>query len=61
MQAIDLHWRKSSYSNNGGMNCVEAGRAPGVVLVRDTKDNGTGTVLRVTPRDWKRFTASVKR
>jgi hypothetical protein len=54
------HWRKSSHSGNGN-NCVEIGHAPAThVLIRDTKDNGNGPVLRVTPRDWKRFTASVK-
>jgi hypothetical protein len=53
-------WRKSTYSGNGA-NCVETGHVPGAVLVRDTKDNGTGPVLRVSPGDWARFTASVKR
>jgi hypothetical protein len=54
-------WRKSSYSGNGN-NCVEIGYAPSTrVLVRDTKDRSNGPVLAVTPRDWKRFTASVKR
>ncbi|HEX4833541.1 MAG TPA: DUF397 domain-containing protein [Trebonia sp.] len=52
-------WRKSSYSNNGGINCVEAGHVRGAVLVRDTKDSGAGPVLRVAPGDWARFTASV--
>jgi hypothetical protein len=61
MQTISAQWRKSSYSANGGQNCVEAGTAPGAVLVRDTRDHGTGPVLRVTPAVWKRFTASVKR
>jgi hypothetical protein len=53
-------WRKSSYSANGGQNCVEAGHALGRVLVRDTKDNGTGPVLRITPADWTRLVKSVK-
>ena len=50
-------WRKSSYSSNGGVDCVEAAHAPGVVLVRDTTQHGTGPVLRVTPTDWRRLTA----
>jgi hypothetical protein len=54
-------WRKSTFSANAGMNCVEAAHLPGLVLVRDTKDRGDGPVLRVTPADWARFTASVKR
>jgi len=53
-------WRKSSYSGNGGMDCVEAGHAGGAVLVRDTKDNGRGPVLRVTASDWQRFIATVR-
>jgi hypothetical protein len=54
-----IPWRKASYSSNGGAECVEAGHVPGAVLVRDTKD-GHGPVLRVTPADWQRFTASVR-
>jgi hypothetical protein len=52
-------WRKSSYSGNSG-NCTEVATAPGVVLVRDTKDNGNGPVLRVSAADWARFTGSIK-
>jgi hypothetical protein len=33
---------------------------PGTVLVRDTKDNRRGPVLRLTPGDWKRFLAAVR-
>jgi len=39
---------------------VELGTAPGAILVRDTKDNGRGPVLRVTPADWARLVKSVK-
>jgi hypothetical protein len=57
-------WRKSNYSN-GGSNCVEAGHVPGSILIRDTKDSDTkndghGPVLRATPPDWRRFTASLR-
>ena len=55
-----MSWRKSSYSNNGGGDCVEAAHVPGTVLVRDTKDNGTGPVLRVTSSDWVRFTSAIR-
>ena len=54
-------WRKSSYSGNGGTDCVEVG-APATadrVLVRDTKDCG-GPVLRFSPAAWRRFAAQVK-
>jgi hypothetical protein len=33
---------------------------PGAILIRDTKDNGRGPVLRVTPADWTRLLKSVK-
>jgi len=59
-QQLNPAWRKSSYSGNGGADCVEAGAAPRAVLVRDTKDRESGTVLRITARDWTRFTASVR-
>jgi hypothetical protein len=42
------------------MSCVEAGNVPGAVLVRDTKDDGRGPVLRVAPSDWRRFTATIR-
>jgi hypothetical protein len=52
-------WRKSSYSGNGGQNCVEAGHVAAAVLIRDTKDNECGPVLRVTVSEWRRFTATI--
>ena len=55
-----MSWRKSSYSNNGGGNCVEAAHISGAVLVRDTRDNGTGPVLRVTSSDWARLTSAIR-
>jgi hypothetical protein len=60
MEQLTPTWRKSSYSGNGGANCVETGCVPGTVLVRDTTDRGSGPVLRVTPGDWASFTASLK-
>jgi hypothetical protein len=53
-------WRKSSHSGNGGGNCVEAGSAPGQVLIRDTKDNGEGPVLRVSAETWRAFTKTIR-
>jgi hypothetical protein len=52
-------WRKSSYSA-AQTTCVEAGTLPGAVLVRDTKDNGTGLVLSVTPAAWTAFLTTVR-
>jgi hypothetical protein len=62
MDSSDLShadWRKSSYSANGG-NCVEvAQNLAGVIAVRDSK-NPHGSPLAFTPRDWDRFTFSIK-
>ena len=54
-------WRKSSYSGNGGNNCVEVGTAAevGRVLVRDTKDR-QGIVLSLGPAAWRQFTNRLK-
>jgi hypothetical protein len=60
-QQVDPRWRKSSYSGNGGADCVETGTEPGAVLIRDTTQHGRGLVLRVSPAEWHRFTASIKR
>lgn len=56
-----LPWRKSSYSiSSGGANCVEAGSLPGHVLIRDTKDDGDGPVLRVSAPTWRAFTTAIR-
>ena len=60
MEGTDLNWRKSSYSGNGGGECVEIGAAPGAVVVRDTTDR-TGPMLWFTPAAWRRFADQVKR
>lgn len=51
-----LEWRKSSYSTFNG-NCMEV--APGV-LVRDTKDDGAGPVLRFSAPAWGEFITGIK-
>jgi Domain of unknown function (DUF397) len=57
---IEPRWRKSSYSGNGGSDCVEAAHSPvGRVAVRDSKDPG-GPRLTFAPADWQSFTASVR-
>lgn len=53
-------WRKSRHSNGGSANCVEAAHATGAVLIRDTKDHGRGPVLRLTPANWRAFTARLR-
>jgi Domain of unknown function (DUF397) len=57
---INLRWRKSSYSGNGGGNCVEVADDSRRVLVRDTQDR-TGPVLALSPAAWRRFADQVKR
>jgi Domain of unknown function (DUF397) len=37
-------WRKSSYSDGNGGNCVEAASGNGVISVRDTADRGGATM-----------------
>lgn len=51
-------WRTSSYSGGSGGQCVEVGQVRGV-LVRDSKDNGNGPVLRVTSEGWTNFLRAV--
>jgi hypothetical protein len=55
-----IPWRKSTYSDNGGAGCIEAGRVLDAVLVRDTQQFGTGSVLRVSPADWGRLTSAIR-
>ena len=54
-------WRKSSYSGNGGGNCVEVGAAAHAIAVRDTKQDGAGPVLRFSPAAWRRFAGHLRR
>jgi|HubBroStandDraft_4_1064222.scaffolds.fasta_scaffold2574210_1 hypothetical protein len=60
MELIDSpRWRKSSYTGNGGNNCVEAASLHNAVAVRDSK-NPAGAKLVFSPADWRSFTASLK-
>jgi hypothetical protein len=56
---IEKSWRTSSYTGNGGGNCVEAASGNGVVMVRDTKDRDGGT-LALSAYAWKSFTSKIK-
>jgi Domain of unknown function (DUF397) len=58
-ESVDLRWRKSSYSGNGGGNCVEVRGQGYAVNVRDSKDPD-GPVLRFGPGEWSAFVAAVK-
>jgi Domain of unknown function (DUF397) len=52
-------WRKSTYSNANGGNCVETASHSGVILVRDTTNRDGGT-LAFNPEAWETFTASLR-
>ncbi|NJP44428.1 DUF397 domain-containing protein [Actinacidiphila epipremni] len=60
---VDLNralWRKSSYSNGDGGNCVEvADGFTGVMPVRDSKDP-QGPALLFRAEAWADFLAGVK-
>ncbi|WP_214414423.1 DUF397 domain-containing protein [Sphaerisporangium fuscum] len=50
---MELKFRKSSYSGEGG-NCVEVASLPGVALVRDSKDP-EGPVLAIPAEEFAAF------
>jgi hypothetical protein len=53
-------WRKSRRSSAQGDNCVEVALLPdGACAVRDSKDR-EGPMLRLSPDQWRRFTANLK-
>ncbi|MBW8091695.1 DUF397 domain-containing protein [Streptomyces hygroscopicus subsp. hygroscopicus] len=53
-------WRKSSYSNPDGGNCVEvADNLPGIVPVRDSK-NPDGPTLIFPTGSWAAFISTLK-
>lgn len=52
-------WRTSSFSGTNGGQCVEAGSAPGSVLVRDTT-NRDGGMLTFSAQAWTAFAATIK-
>ncbi|MER5460541.1 DUF397 domain-containing protein [Streptomyces sp. NPDC002668] len=62
MRGIDLSaasWRKSSYSNSDGGECVEVSDDfAGVVPVRDSKDPH-GPVLVFQAPDWSSFVSAI--
>lgn len=53
-----MDWRKSSYSNANGGQCIETAIGDGLILVRDSTDRDGGT-LAFVPDAWAAFTASL--
>jgi Domain of unknown function (DUF397) len=60
MESSVLNWRKSSHSGGNGGSCIEVADQAARVLVRDTKQDGTGPVLRFSPAAWRKLVAQVK-
>lgn len=54
-----MDWRKSSYSSNGGADCVETATGNGVILVRDSADRD-GQALTIPAVAWTVLTASLR-
>jgi hypothetical protein len=53
-------WRKSSFSNGSGGDCVEVAlNLPGVIAVRDSKDRH-GPVLTLTANQWTRLLREIR-
>jgi len=61
METVGPQWRKSSYSGNGGGNCVEVAlNLPGGQIgVRDSKDPD-GPVLVFTADEWQAFVSGAR-
>jgi len=63
MRKYDLSnasWRKSSFSDGNGGNCVEvADGVPGIVPVRDSKVSAAGPVIMVGADAWTEFVGSL--
>ena len=53
-------WRTSSYSGNGGGQCVQVGALAGMSLVRDSK-NPEGPVMALRAGDWEATLDQIKR
>lgn len=53
-----MDWRKSSYSNANGGDCVEVASADNVA-VRDTTDRD-GVTLQFTAQAWQEFTRRLR-
>ncbi|MEV7020177.1 DUF397 domain-containing protein [Streptomyces sp. NPDC093991] len=56
----NARWRKSSYSDGNGGECLEiATGIPGVVPVRDSKLDADGPVIVVGAAAWTEFVRTV--
>jgi hypothetical protein len=53
------NWRKSTYSDANGGQCVETASADGAVMIRDTTDRG-GFTLDVSANAWTAFLSTLR-
>lgn len=63
--ALSAEWKKSSYSTNGGQDCVEARKRQSestglVIQLRDSQLGDASPVLDVTPRAFRTLLGSIK-
>jgi len=56
---VNPGWRKSSYSGNGGSDCVEVGGVVTGVLVRDTTSRA-GATLTIPAVAWRALLAAIR-
>jgi Domain of unknown function (DUF397) len=54
-----MEWRQSTYSSNGGADCVEIGQLAETVAVRDTTDRN-GATLGFTAQAWLTFLETIR-
>jgi hypothetical protein len=54
-----MDWRKSSYSDGTGGQCVETASSDDSVMIRDTT-NRAGDILVFTSASWSAFTSTLK-
>ena len=59
MESTRMMWRKSTYSDSGGVSCVETASDAGTVLVRDTTNRDGGT-LAFGAAAWAAFLTSMR-
>lgn len=55
---MNSQWRKSSFSDANGGDCVEVA-ASDIVMIRDTT-NRDGVMLSVTAGTWSAFLATIR-
>jgi Domain of unknown function (DUF397) len=54
-----LRWRKSSFSGNGGGNCVDVAADSEKIYVRNSK-NPAGSMVAFTQSEWRAFISGAK-